>query len=445
MAVYRTLVSLFSGCGGLDLGFHRKHFKVAYACDNFEAAVNVFKGNIDENCFLKDVESEEFRSDIKFIGKADIVLGGFPCQGFSKAGSKKKEDSRNTLYKSMLWTINQLHPKLFVAENVDGLSQNFGGSILDQILNDFKDIGYSVEYKIVDMAWYGAPQHRRRIIFIGTKTSQKKEFKWPIPKHDQLVRNGEFSIDTIGDKTQSSPVRTIKDAIEDLIETDSSFPDHKVTNKWPSDYNLIMKSINEDQKLCNVRHSKTSVYTWDIPEVFGEVSNTERQILEVIGKNRRHKKYGNIPNGNPLSKKTIEGLSGLSDIEIEVQTLLQKGYLKEKNGGYDLKGAMFCSGLFKKPLWDKPSPTVLTNFHNPRYFIHPRLHRPFTLRECARLQTFPDNFHFEQYIAKLQDGYTLIGNAVPPLFAEQLAEAVNAYLDQLENIKKSRYEVTATL
>ena len=171
-------------------------------------------------------------------------------------------------------------------------------------------------------------------------------------------------------------------------------PDHEVTNKWPAEYAHIFRSVGAGQKLCNVRHSPTSVYTWQIPEVFGRVSNRERLILETIGRHRRHKQYGDIPNGNPLPTQEIERLSGLRAIEPEIRELRSKGYLKPVNDGYDLKGAMFCSGLFKRPLWNEPAPTVLTNFHNPRFFLHPLEDRPFTLRECARLQSFGDSFEF---------------------------------------------------
>lgn len=91
---------------------------------------------------------------------------------------------------------------------------------------------------------------------------------------------------------------------------------------------------------------------------------------------------------------------------------------------------MFCSGLFKRPTWDEPSPTVLTNFYNPRYFLHPQENRPFSLRECARLQTFPDSFAITGPGSGtgLIDGYRLIGNAVPPLMSQHLASSVLEYL-----------------
>ncbi len=116
-------------------------------------------------------------------------------------------------------------------------------------------------------------------------------------------------------------------------------------------------------------------------------------------------------------------------------SLISKGYLKAKDGKYDLKGAMFCSGIFKRPRWQEPSPTVLTNFHNPRYFLHPLENRPFSLRECARLQGFPDTFLFTGCDSKvdLKSGYRLVGNAVPPPLSRLFAAATLHFLVQKSN------------
>ena len=226
------------------------------------------------------------------------------------------------------------------------------------------------------------------------------------------------------------PPRTIRDAIGDLVKLSEKVPDHQISKIWPKKYEKVFREIQPGQKLCNVRHASTSVYTWEIPEVFGEVTPREITVLKTISKHRRHKQYGDIPNGNPLPQGEIERLSGLSEISQELMSLLDKGYLKDMGQKYDLKGAMFCSGLFKRPKWDDPSPTVLTNFNNPRYFLHPQEDRPFSLRECARLQTFPDSFVITgpgSHVS-LVDGYRLIGNAVPPLMSQHLAGAVLDYL-----------------
>lgn len=227
--------------------------------------------------------------------------------------------------------------------------------------------------------------------------------------------------------TLKNPV-SIRDAIGDLIELDEAIPDHAIIRTWPQGYNLIFTRIKQGQKLCNVRHANTSVYTWNISEVFGAVSQREILILETISKHRRHKKYGEIPNGNPLLVEEIECLSGLDDISGDIRSLLNKGYLKDVAGKYDLKGAMFCSGIFKRPKWDEPAPTVLTNFYSPRYFLHPLRNHPFSLRECARLQGFADTFRFLSPTVELQDGYRLVGNAVPPPLSRLFASSVRDLL-----------------
>ena len=436
-----SVVSVFCGCGGLDLGFKEAGFDFLYACDNDPASVDCYARNIDERVYRRDVTTELFHSDIDALGGCDVVLGGFPCQGFSKAGPKQESDHRNTLYVEMTRIVQQLLPEIFIAENVDGISQNFNGSFLSRIVGDFREIGYDVDHCILDALAFGVPQHRRRIFFVGVRRGARHTFPWPEPTHEAKARNGEFRLVeplqqrglfsdlSLPARRMRSP-RTVRDAIGDLVSLSRDVPDHRISRVWPKKYEKVFRAIRPGQKLCNVRHADTSVYTWKIPEVFGEVTTREILILETISRHRRHKQYGIIPNGNPLPPKEIERLSGLSEVEPEISSLLDKGYLKDLGRKFDLKGAMFCSGLFKRPKWDEPSPTVLTNFNNPRYFLHPEEHRPFSLRECARLQTFPDSFVITDPGSSigLVDGYRLIGNAVPPLMSKHLAGSVLEYL-----------------
>ena len=433
-----TVMSLFCGCGGLDLGFHEAGFEVVYAADNDPASISVYKRNIDTNAYVKDVCSDEFHSDLKQLANVDVVLGGFPCQGFSKAGPKRSTDDRNFLYLQMKSAIAKLKPKIFIAENVDGLSQNFGGSYLRAIVDDFSQLGYRMEWRLVDAVAFGVPQHRRRILFVGLRSDQTT-FSWPVTRYGLPRRNGESQISDptsdLFEQTQEQQTMlaamTVRDAIADLPKL-GQVPDHLVTNKWPQGYASIFKAIAPGQKLCNVRHADSSVYTWNIPEYFGAITEKQQMILETIAKYRRHKKYGDIPNGNPLPVDEIASLMGTAKIsQSDIDDLSVLGYIKELDGKFDLKGAMFCSGLFKRPSWDLPSPTVLTNFHNPRYFLHPEEDRPFSLRECARLQGFPDSFLITvgQTEVSLEDGYRLIGNAVPPPVSHALARAVFEALD----------------
>ena len=427
-----SVVSLFAGCGGLDVGFKDAGYDLLYACDSDPAAVACYRHNVDARAEVRDVNEPAFMDDLRRIGRCDVVIGGFPCQGFSKAGPKRADDERNSLYLRMRQAVELLRPDLFLAENVDGIEQNFDGVFVERIRQgfDFGDLSYDVEYRVLDAHAYGVPQYRRRAFFVGRRRPHAGPFEWPAPSHQRLERNGEFKV--VHDLPLFSehrreevlaPPCTVRDAIGDIQRLDSPVPDHAIANNWPEEYRHVIRKIGPGQKLCNVRHSPTSVYTWQVPEVFGDVDDRERLVLETISRHRRHKKYGNIPNGNPLPVAEIELLSGLTDIEREVEQLLGKKYLKPVNDGYDLKGAMFCSGLFKRPLWDDPSPTVLTNFHNPRYFLHPSEDRPFTLRECARLQSFEDTFAFQAAGVSLIDGYRLVGNAVAPRVGRAFADA----------------------
>ena len=446
-----SVVSLFSGCGGLDLGFKDFGFDLAYACDNDPAAIDCFKRNVHADAVVRSVESEEFRNDLESIGKADVVLGGFPCQGFSKAGPKIESDPRNQLYTEMKNAVARLKPSVFVAENVDGISQNFGGVFVKRIVQEFGQLGYTVDSKILQAAEFGVPQFRRRIFFVGVRNSISETFEWPKPTCVVNARNGEFKIsdhpslfEPPQKKKRGSPT-SIGAAIGDIRELDTGKSDHAVTFTWPEKYLAVFNAIAPGQKLCNVRHSESSIYTWMIPEVFGKVSSREIEILETIAKNRRHKIHGSIPNGNPLSQETIERLAGLNDISQNIASLLKKDYLKKIDNRYDLKGAMFCSGLFKRPKWDEPAPTVLTLFHNPRYFLHPLENRPFSLRECARLQSFPDSFQITSDAVDLVSGYRLIGNAVPPTISRLIAENVFKLMSQKPRRKRSNEAALSNL
>lgn len=440
MAQSPKVCSIFCGCGGLDLGFREAGFDLVYACDFDATAVDCYRHNVDPRVFQTDVLSSAFDSDLNALRGVDVVLGGFPCQGFSKAGPKRRTDGRNSLYLRMRDAVRKLRPSIFVAENVDGILQNFKGAFVEQIVGDFLALGYRVDYRLLNALAFGVAQHRRRVVFVGVRDDSPLQFRWPVPTHESVARNGEFAVPeqrslfdcNVVCEGKLRPPLTIRDAIGDLVDLGASVPDHVVTNAWPKSYEAIFAAIGPGQKLCNVRHSSTSVYTWHIPEAFGAVSHREKVILEVIATNRRHKEYGNIPNGNPLPVEEIERISGLSAVWAEIESLQAKGYLKRVASGFDLKGAMFCSGMFKRPEWTEPSPTVLTNFHNPRYFLHPLQNRPFSLRECARLQGFPDTFRFSSGSVDVAAGYKLVGNAVPPPMSRAIAASVKHHLMTLK-------------
>lgn len=176
------VVSLFSGAGGLDLGFIKAGHEVVWANDLYHDAVETYRRNIGDHIVEKDIR--EIGSDD--IPDCDIVIGGFPCQGFSVANTKRHiGDERNTLYKELLRVISEKKPKFFLAENVKGLLSFGKGEIFQMILSDFRSKGYKVSYKVLNAADYGVPQKRYRVIIIGVRNDIDFEYSFPEPTNSE--------------------------------------------------------------------------------------------------------------------------------------------------------------------------------------------------------------------------------------------------------------------
>lgn len=174
------VVSLFCGAGGLDLGFIRSGHKVVWATDIDQHAIATYHHNISKHAHLADIRT----INTEIIPECDIVIGGFPCQGFSVANTgRNAKDSRNQLYLELLRVIRDKSPTFFLAENVKGLLSLEKGRIFEIILKDFSDLGYSVQYQVLNAADYGAPQKRERLIIVGVRKGVKFDFKFPRPTH----------------------------------------------------------------------------------------------------------------------------------------------------------------------------------------------------------------------------------------------------------------------
>jgi DNA (cytosine-5)-methyltransferase 1 len=170
------VISLFAGAGGMDLGFVRAGFDIAWANDNFSDAVETYKKNIGHEIVCEDIEN----IDLSKIPDADVVIGGFPCQGFSVANMNRKEaDERNVLYKYFVNIVELKKPKFFVAENVKGLLNIAGGKVIERIVNDFSEAGYNVQYKLLNAANYGVPQSRERVIILGIRKDISADINFP--------------------------------------------------------------------------------------------------------------------------------------------------------------------------------------------------------------------------------------------------------------------------
>lgn len=175
------VISMFSGAGGLDMGFHNKGFQILWAndfsqdaCDTYDRWANYFEDGTrkpDEECTIincGDISKTDLNTVLPGVS-VDVILGGFPCQGFSLAGPRQVDDSRNVLYRHFVEMVRIKKPKVIVAENVIGIKTLGDGAVFDKIIEDFSELGYTMSAPTVNAKNYGVPQDRMRVIFIGIK------------------------------------------------------------------------------------------------------------------------------------------------------------------------------------------------------------------------------------------------------------------------------------
>lgn len=181
------VVSLFSGAGGLDLGFIMAGHTIIWANDLYSDAVQTYRNNIGNHIVeqdIKEIPSED-------IPDCDIVIGGFPCQGFSVANTKRHtKDERNELYKQLLRVIRDKQPRFFVAENVKGILSLDKGEVFKAILADFRGLNYTVQYQVLNSADYGVPQKRERVIIVGVRNDIDFTYVYPQKTHAREGENG---------------------------------------------------------------------------------------------------------------------------------------------------------------------------------------------------------------------------------------------------------------
>jgi len=217
------VISLFSGCGGLDLGFVQAGHEIVWGNDIDPDAVETYKKNISSHIVLgdlKDIPSHE-------IPNGDIVIGGFPCQGYSMANRfRVVDDERNVLYREFLRVVKDKQPAYFVAENVRGILSLGKGDVINQIIEDFTNAGYKVKYQLFNLADYGVPQTRQRVIILGVRNDLKEEIDFPVPTH---AKNGDLLREpwvSIGEALQGVP-----EPSSDSQWLNHIYSKYKVTNR----------------------------------------------------------------------------------------------------------------------------------------------------------------------------------------------------------------------
>jgi len=387
------VVSLFSGCGGLDLGFINAGFDIIWANDFFPEAIETYKKNIGNHIILGDITKIK-NSEIP--NNFDVLLGGFPCQGFSIANGKRSmKDKRNFLYKEMLRIVRNKKPKLFLAENVKGLLSMHKGKIIEMIVNDFKKLGYKVDCELLNSADYGVPQQRERVIIIGNRIGTKNILPTPTHKNNHI---------------------SVKDVVSDLANVRTRNVEFKIKGK--TIYNHVARTNVHDKfwgrkhkvnqhDICDylkIWRKKKGISTTKIDKYFGYKYTAGHWL-------RKDNNSGSIPKPKDWWKlKKLLGFDNKYDkqvTELELKEIKFEQSLRINN-------------------WNRPSDTITAT--GPE--IHPNKKRRMSVRECARIQTFPDNFIFHGSLANM---HKQIGNAVPVLLAEKIAHCIKKELKHHSN------------
>jgi DNA (cytosine-5)-methyltransferase 1 len=175
----KRIVSLFAGAGGIDLGLIRSGHTVVWANDFDQDSCDTNRFNLGDHVHCADIKNVASES----IPDADVIVGGFPCQGFSVANKfRSVEDKRNELYEEMLRIIKDKTPKWFIAENVSGILSLGGGEVFKMIIEDFEAAGYRVSYRLENMADFGVPQKRKRVLILGTRQDLPDEMNLVHPQ-----------------------------------------------------------------------------------------------------------------------------------------------------------------------------------------------------------------------------------------------------------------------
>jgi DNA (cytosine-5)-methyltransferase 1 len=337
-----SFIDLFAGCGGMALGFCWEQFRPVDAVEWDSDAAETYRLNIDPKIRVDDIVN------VRAVPRADVVVGGPPCQGFSQLGPRDPRDPRNRLWREYVRVLDESGASMFVMENVPQLLRS------SQFLL-FRDEavrrGFIVSSKILCAADYGVPQLRHRAIVVGSRFSQPN---LPEPSHGPKSHHG-------------TPYVTVHDA----------FAVEPALSKEPDGRN------------------------WHLSRPGIRASSIVR--------------YRAVPanGGNRFQMQANLDREGLGD-------LVPACWRRKPTGTTDVFGRLW---------WDRPALTVRTEFFKPEKgrYLHPEEDRPITVREAARLQSFPDSFRFPEHQSMVSVAKQ-VGNAVPPKLAREIARAVRQHL-----------------
>jgi DNA (cytosine-5)-methyltransferase 1 len=412
-------VDLFAGIGGFRLALEAVGgVCVASAEINAQAAevyrMNWFMDDPDHN--VGDI------SKLEQLPEHDLMVGGVPCQPWSIAGLNKGfDDPRGQLWADVIRLVERNQPKGFIFENVKGMTDPRHSDTLELILDSLRRLGYRVQARLLNAFDYGVPQNRDRVFIVGTRPEFDFEFPPFIENNKRL-----FEIFELPKPDHVPEVELERDLFGQRVATGFN----KLT---PKDQH------NEFFILNDLRHGPTSIHSWEILET----TQRQKDICMTLLRNRRNKKYGDL-DGSPLSLEDLQEL--LPDLEAhELEPLLEQRILIVLDGKYDfvnrrmssgidgiyrifLPTARFFGTLTARGMNDHIAEIAVYGDTPEEYkdnFIHqilrPKRYRPITVREAARLQTFPEHFVFHKSDAV---SLRLLGNSIAVDVVKSIAQAL---------------------
>ena len=381
-----TCIDLFCGCGGFSLGMARAGFNVLAAIDSDTNAIETFRKNLPDvpHKLLQDLTkfTAEALAELLGTSRVDVVVGGPPCQGFSKVrrvdgsnnGERLKVDGRRDLYQEFLRYVHFFKPRVFVMENVLGLRSAVGGEYFTAVQKESRSLGYRVHSHVEDAWALGVPQMRKRQLVVGVRGDMHGYFPpdWECPP-------------------RATPNICLWDAIGDLpiMKSDSGLP--------LQEYDLDRRK----------HHLRTRGRT---------ASKYLREVLEID----RAKGLANH-DARPHSERDLRDFARLREGENSRSAVRERHV--EFEFPYDK--THFKDRYTRQNRWGPCSTIVAHMSKDGLMFIHPTQNRSLTPREAARIQSFPDWFVFPD---SRTHAYRLVGNAVPPLVAEAVGLAVTRFL-----------------
>jgi len=427
-------IDLFCGCGGLSKGFEKAGFEVRLGIDCDDVFLKTFKKNHGNTEVLEYDISEPVPDEVKRIDP-DIVIGSPPCQGFSDArGERLLGDERNRLVFDFIRWVSEIKPKVVLMENVAGFL-TISKAFLREIGDRYRSAGYDIDMRLLCSADYGVPQLRNRVFCFAVRDNGRVMLEPRITHSNLLTLFGSMAkFTTVGTALHGLP-RPTKDG---LVEVHSSprdknslyeafvFDSDRTTNhmsKSPNDEELdIIKRIPEGKMYRSNRFGKKYMGVWELfPEKF---TAEEAQVFEFIG---RYGGWNGLKLGVTevgfLPKETIVSHTNASDKDVE--GLVKRDWLRTrkfgKRVGYALNTKSGVRPMYMRLNRDDVANTIVTHDFSPRQKLHPNENRGISLREGARIQSFPDSFVFEGGFSEVAKQ---VGNAVPPLMAMRVAEFI---------------------